>query len=104
MYVAEADLLAEVHNFTGILVEMGRITLVDQNQMELGFLEFTAAFRRESRPAGTTVEYSSVDFLRYCSSCGAQNLLQLVFCVWDEECRALPILRAMELGTYQAIL
>ena len=79
--VAEADLLAEIHNFTGLLAEMGRISLVEQGQMELGFLEYTTAFRREPRPAGATADCSAVDLLRYCSSRGAQSLLQFVFCL-----------------------
>ena len=60
---------------------MGRISLVEQDRMELGFLEFIRAFRCEPRPAGATAEYSAVDLLRCCSSRGSQSLLQLVFCL-----------------------
>ena len=73
--------MAEIHNFTGLLAVMGRIRLVEQGQMELGFLEYITAFRREPRPAGATADCSAVDLLRYCSSRGAQSLLQLVFCL-----------------------
>ena len=55
--------------------------LVEQNRMELGFVEFVTAFRREHRPAGANTEYSAVDLLSYCSNRGAQSLLQLVFCL-----------------------
>ena len=79
--VAETDLVAEIRNFTGLLVEMGRISLVEQDRMELGFLEFIRAFRCEPRPAGATAEYSAVDLLRCCSSRGSQSLLRLVFCL-----------------------
>ena len=49
--------------------------------MARSFLEIIANFRRESRLSGSTSEYSAIDILRFCSSRGAQSLLQSVFCL-----------------------
>ena len=80
-FIAEDALLEEMRNLTDLLVEMNRISYSEQGQMERGFLEFIANFRRDSRPAGTSVEFLAIDLLRCCSSRGAQNLLQSVLCL-----------------------
>ena len=51
-YIAEENLPDEVHNFTDLLKEVGRISFSEQSHMERGFLDFIAIYRRVSRPGG----------------------------------------------------
>ena len=78
-FVAEDALLAELRIFIDLLVELSRVSVAEQGQMERVFLEFVANFRRGSGAAGSAVDCSFIDLLRYCSSRGAQNLLRSVF-------------------------
>ena len=45
-YVDKDELLGEVRNFTDLLVELNRISLSEQGQMERGFLDFVTTYRR----------------------------------------------------------
>ena len=69
-----------MRNFTDLLTGMNRIALSGQGQMERGFQDFVATYRRKLGPAVARADCSAIDLLRYCATRGFQRLLQSVFC------------------------
>ena len=60
----ENVVLVEIRMSTGLLVDLRRISVVEQNGKERGFLEFNAGNRRSVIPAENLFEWSFSTFIR----------------------------------------
>ena len=80
----EIDVLRnEAEQFTGLLLDLGRIGLAEKRRMDGSFVSFVTNFRQNAVDMSVDSASSAVDILRACESSSCQRVFRFLMCLGE---------------------